>query len=135
MICHGVISVSLKYPPSFSVIPFRSASPAKYPPYFAVCSFLISLQSQAVVSMRLLASCVFIASAVTIIEVRMELNYDNPDIEENERVPLFSVGVLIKDQKARGYVNIHDNEEICRQFDLDLSNVGMKKYGRYEFYT
>ena len=66
---------------------------------------------------------------------RLELCYDNPCMPEDKCIPLFCIGVLIMDGVASGYVNIHYSEHVRKEYPIDLSQVGKKIWGEYEFYS
>ena len=69
------------------------------------------------------------------IEFRMELCYDNPCMPEGKCIPLFRIGVLVVDGVASGYADIHYSEAVQKQYTIELSQVGKKMYGEYEFYS
>lgn len=68
-------------------------------------------------------------------EFRMEMCFDNPHMEADKAIPLFCVGVLALDGEINGYVDIRYSETVQKQYPIDLTQVGKKMYGRYEFFS
>lgn len=69
------------------------------------------------------------------IEFRMELCFDNSCMPEDKSMLLFCIGVLVLDREISGYVDIRYSETVQEQYPIDLTQVGKKMYGRYEFFS